>query len=122
MLDLELMHNYTSSTANSLNDSLIVRSIFRISVPKLCFTHPWLMRNLLAISALHLAHFTPSRREHLISYALQQHQAASQKAGEILANVTSENCVPLYLFSVLTYMFAMATPTVSTRSVLRCAN
>lgn len=105
------MHNYTTSTANSLGDNYVVRTIFRLSVPKLCLSHPFLMRSILALSALHIAHFTPSLRDQLTSYALQQHQAASQTASSILANVTEDNCLAIYLFSVITYFFAMATPT-----------
>lgn len=68
------------------------------------------MRSILALSALHIAHHSPSRRDYLISYAIAQHRSASQTAGMILANVTAENCVPIYIFSILTYVFAMATP------------
>jgi hypothetical protein len=115
ILDLELMHNYVTSTAPSFNDNFIIRAQCQLAIPRLCLSYPFLMRTILALSALHIAHFTPSRRGDLISYALEQYQVASQKAGKILANVTEENCVALYVFSVLTYMFAMATPTVCAR-------
>lgn len=88
----------------------ILSSLLRLTVPQLSLEHPFLMRTLLALSALHIAHHSPSRRDHLVSYAIAQHRSASQAAGILLANVTADNCVPVYIFSILTYVFAMATP------------
>jgi len=88
----------------------ILSSLLRLSVPQLCLEHPFLMRSLLALSALHIAHHSPARRDYLLSYAIAQHRSASQAAGIMLANVAADNCVPVHIFSILTYVFAMAIP------------
>ena len=110
MLDLELMHNFSTSTAYTLNDDSLMCTLFRTSIPKLCLRHPFLMRALLAVSALHVAHYTPSRRHLLVDYAVQQHQAASKTATVMLSEMTDDTCIAMYIFSVLTYVFAMASP------------
>lgn len=112
MLELELMHNYSTSTANSLVTTYVTREIFRISIPKLALSHSFLMRSLLAISALHIAYYTPSRREQLTSYAMEQHQASSRAAFSMMMDLTEDSYIPIYIFSVLTYVFAMALPPV----------
>ena len=68
------------------------------------------MRGILAVSALHLAHSNLEMRDHYFAQAAFHHQTALEVAMSILADVTEDNCSPLYVFSVLTCTFALASP------------
>jgi hypothetical protein len=68
------------------------------------------MRGILAISALHLAYFQPERREFFTVQATLQSQAGLRAATLILPNLTCENCSAIYIFSVLTCIYTLASP------------
>lgn len=68
------------------------------------------MRGILALSALHLAHQHPEKRDLYIAQAAKQHQTALSTAIPLLKDITEENCSALWIFSALTSFFAMASP------------
>ncbi len=63
------------------------------------------MRSVLAVSALHLAHYRPSRRSIYLPKAVEHHETASHKAVTLMADVNRENCESLWLFSILTLFY-----------------
>lgn len=107
MVDLELLHNFTTSTYATLAESLTMRDFYRINVVRMSFKHEYIMRTLLALSALHLAHHKTQCSDHYYSLALAHHQVASQTALTLMDNVNSENAPMLFLFSNLTMIFGM---------------
>ncbi|KAL2752739.1 hypothetical protein ACRALDRAFT_1072597 [Sodiomyces alcalophilus JCM 7366] len=119
MLDLELMHNFTSFTYATLSSDATVRDMFRTSVVRMALDCDYVMRSLLAVSALHLAHFRPDRREKLyVARACMHHRAASQSAVPLLLHLKREDCENLYLFSILTIYFVLGHPRKSADSLL----
>jgi hypothetical protein len=62
------------------------------------------------MSALHLAYFKPDRREFFLSHARLQHDIGLREATSILTHVTVENCTQVYIFSVMTCIFTLASP------------
>ncbi|MCJ1247302.1 hypothetical protein MMC30_004516 [Trapelia coarctata] len=68
------------------------------------------MRGILAVSALHLAHFRPEKKDFYVAQAMLLHQTALHVATALLTNVTQDNCSALYMFSILTCIFALASP------------
>ncbi|KAK9421516.1 putative Zn(2)-C6 fungal-type domain-containing protein [Seiridium unicorne] len=110
MADLELLHNYTTLTYVTISQRLSMREFFRHNIVQMGFRHEYIMRTLLAISALHLAHHRKHWSEYYVSLALSHHQAASRTAVDLMTNVTSENAPMLYVFSNLTMYFALAAP------------
>lgn len=71
-------------------------------MPRLAIQNDYLMGEILALAALHLAHHRPDQRQQYLSVALTHHQAASQKAMGLLKNINPENAEALFLFSSLT--------------------
>ncbi|KAL5326066.1 hypothetical protein ACEPPN_007204 [Leptodophora sp. 'Broadleaf-Isolate-01'] len=65
---------------------------WRVNVPQVGFSYDFVMRGILALSALHMAHYKPDKREFYISQAMLQHQTGLRVATEVLASVTKENC------------------------------
>ncbi|KKY18873.1 putative c6 transcription factor [Diplodia seriata] len=56
MADLELLHHFTVTTAYTLGATAELQTWWRIEVPHLAISHPFVMRALLSLSGIHLAH------------------------------------------------------------------
>ncbi|KAL3425534.1 C6 zinc finger protein [Phlyctema vagabunda] len=110
LTDLELLHNFTTQTFSTLAFDPLLRNLWRINVPQLAFNYGFVMRGILAVSALHLAYYKPSKREYYLAQAMRQHQTALNTGIGMLSNVTEENCSAIYIFSVLTFFFTLGSP------------
>lgn len=104
LLHLELLYSYTEDTSLTLPPSPVLQDFWKISVPRIALEHEYVMRSLLAVSALHTAHRRPDQRTFYVSTALEFHQRASQNARILLQDITSEHGVGLFLFSVFTVL------------------
>lgn len=80
MQSLELLHNFTTTTFVTLSDNLVIRDFYRMSAVKIGLQCDYIMRTVLAVSALHLAYHRPETREHYRSLAMTHHQIASRQA------------------------------------------
>ncbi|KAL0943392.1 uncharacterized protein CTRU02_201278 [Colletotrichum truncatum] len=107
-VDLELIHNFTNSVYMTLSTDPLVRQMWKVSVVGLALKCEYVMRTLLSISALHLAHQRPERKEALVSKALLYHRTASREAMKLMSNLDERNAENLFLFSLLTIFFALA--------------
>ncbi|KLU85830.1 hypothetical protein MAPG_04850 [Magnaporthiopsis poae ATCC 64411] len=117
MLALELMHHYATSTHATLWSDPTVRSLWRGPVVSMALTRPYLMRSLLALSALHLAHNRPDERDRYTCVAIEYHQLALQQAAPLMSNLSRAEAEHIFLFSVSTFIFAPKTrPTISSSS------
>ena len=110
MAELELLHNFSVSTCFTLSSNPGLKTLWRTSVPEIGFSHDFVMRGILAVSALHMAHFKPEKRASYLAQAVLHHQIALQTAMSMLLNITEHNCAALYVFSMLTAIFALAKP------------
>ncbi|KAH7349891.1 hypothetical protein B0T11DRAFT_358947 [Plectosphaerella cucumerina] len=110
MVDLELIHNFTTFTHATLSSDPAVRQMMRTNAVRMALGCDYVMRALLAVSALHLAHYRPERRDFYVARALQHHQIASQAAIPSMSDLSYDNCENLHLFSVLTLYFALGCP------------
>jgi hypothetical protein len=110
ILDLELLHNYVTSTAFTLHTDPALKILWRIDVPQIGFQYDFVMRGILALSALHLARFKPDKSEFYIAHAMQQHQIGLRMATSVLQEVTDQNCTGVWVFSALTLFFTLASP------------
>jgi hypothetical protein len=79
-------------------------------VPQLGFQYEFVMRGVLAISALHLAHFKPDQRDYYVSQALHHQEIGLRAATALMPHITEENCSAIYIFSVLTFYISLAKP------------
>ena len=110
MTELELLHNYSTSTAYTLSNHPVVQSVWRVIVPQIGFSSTYVMRAILALSALHLAYYRPTQKDFYIGQALLLHDTALRMANPILPDITQENCSSLYLFAALTCLISCAKP------------
>ncbi|KAL5612780.1 hypothetical protein BROUX41_004135 [Berkeleyomyces rouxiae] len=109
LVDLELLHNFTTSTYATLSSDPGVRDVWRINVVRFGVQCEYVMRSILAVSALHIAHHKPQKRDFYFSRALAYHQMASRAATPLMSNLatSSEGWEYLYLFSTLTIFFSL---------------
>ncbi|KAF4432242.1 Sterol uptake control protein 2 [Colletotrichum fructicola] len=107
-VDLELIHNFTTAVYMTLSTDPLVRQMWRVSVVRLALKCDYVMRTLLSISALHLAHQRPERKEALVARALLYHRLASREAMGLMSSLDERNAENLFLFSLLTIFFALA--------------
>ena len=72
--DLELMHHFTATTYKTLTGSQRAHHVFKEEIPRIAVRYPYLLHQILAISAFHIAYLRPESRS---KYALcgSQHQA-----------------------------------------------
>lgn len=110
MLDLELLHNFCTSTYATMSDDPFIRDMWRVRVVKLSFSCDYVMFALLSISALHLARFSPERGELLREKAISSYNRASGIAAEMMVDVSQEKSHGLFAFSILTVYFGKYRP------------
>lgn len=108
LIDLELLHNFTTATFATLSSDNLVRDVWRINAVRLGVQCDYVMRSILAVSALHIAHHRPDKRDFYFSRALAYHQLASRTATPLLGNLATsrDGWEYLYLFSTLTVFFS----------------
>lgn len=102
MIDLELMHNYSVATYATLSNNHMLRELWKGTVPKIGLNCDYIMQSVLAISALHIAHYNPEKRNYYVAKALSYHRLASQSAMRTMDAITPESAETLILFSILT--------------------
>ncbi|KAG9228599.1 hypothetical protein BJ875DRAFT_233239 [Amylocarpus encephaloides] len=108
MGDLELLHNFCTSTCLTLHRDSTLKTLWKINVPQVGFTWEFVMRGILALSALHMAHYVPGKRDFYKSQAMIQHQSGLRVAVSMLPHLTNENVEALYIFSTMTLFIGLA--------------
>ncbi|KXX74111.1 hypothetical protein MMYC01_209466 [Madurella mycetomatis] len=86
---------------------------WRDDVVRLGLSRDYIMRAVLAVSALHLAYHRPDRRDFYTAQGILLHQKASRSAMRCMAagkDMDKDEAASLFLFSMLTIFFALACP------------
>ncbi|KAL2023299.1 hypothetical protein VTK56DRAFT_3037 [Thermocarpiscus australiensis] len=115
VLELELLHNFTTNTYSTLTADGSLWTFWRDDVVQLGVRsdHDYIMRAVLAISALHLAYHRPDRRDFYTAQGILLHQRASRSAMRFMVadkEMDKDQAASLFLFSMLTMFFALASP------------
>ncbi|KAL9102494.1 MAG: hypothetical protein Q9163_002359 [Psora crenata] len=113
MDDLELLHHFTTETCYTLSDRAESHELWRVTVPQLAFHHDFLMRGILAISALHLSHLRPAMHEHFTHIGAQQQDAALRSFRPIMVGMDSTNCDASFAMSSLIVVYGFESPKLS---------
>lgn len=111
MTDLFLLHHFTTATARSLCPwHADVQQWWTHEVPRVAVRHPFVMRSLLTLAGLHVAHLcesgeagdgvpqpvdgTDTRAFH-IARAIEQHKLAGQTAASMLSTLDKATSAPM---------------------------
>ncbi|KAF5723987.1 2-dehydropantoate 2-reductase [Fusarium mundagurra] len=108
LLDLELMHNFCTSTYATLSNDVTVRDLWRIRIVRLCLKCEYAMLAVLSVSALHLSHFSTERKEFLRQRAIVYHNQALTIAAPFIDAYDNANAQELFAFSILTIYYSFA--------------
>ncbi|KAE9368775.1 hypothetical protein N431DRAFT_307463, partial [Stipitochalara longipes BDJ] len=105
---LELLHFYTTTTSLTLSNRPELQQIWQQVLPRIAFTHHFLLRGILAFSALHLARSQPERKALLYSEASAHHTIGLRMFQNAMSNITPENCDACFAFSSIIAAYAWA--------------
>lgn len=97
--DLELLHQYMTSTSLATAQLPQATSQMQTTVPRLAQTHPFLMRGLLAKAAVHLSWLCPGERDRYNLLAAKHHNAALPDFRSALQHTSEENFMALIVYS-----------------------
>ncbi|KAH8587382.1 hypothetical protein B0O99DRAFT_401075 [Bisporella sp. PMI_857] len=108
--DLELLHVYDTSTSYTLGNVPGYQSFLRIHVPRMAFSHNFLLHSILAISALHLSFLRKDLQPLYMSRATYHQNAALRIATPLLNNSGCDYKTigpPLYMLSNICTFFTL---------------
>ncbi|KAI1811470.1 hypothetical protein GGS20DRAFT_104795 [Poronia punctata] len=103
MLELKLLHNFTTTTCKTLSvNSPVLERIWRVTVPELAFSSAgYLADTLLAVSALHLRSSSPHDRELIRASHSYMASACSEYGACLSKGVNENNADALFLTAAL---------------------
>lgn len=112
LLELELLHNFTTKTYTTLTADSCLWDFWRDDVVQLGLSEDYIMRAVLAVSALHLAYHRPDRRDFYVEEGIILHQKASRAAMRVMASdgIDKDRAASLFIFSMLTMFFGVFIP------------
>ncbi|KAJ3464882.1 hypothetical protein MRS44_009668 [Fusarium solani] len=105
---LELMHHYSTVTANTLALRLDMQHVWRMVVPEISYSSPFLSHGLLSVAALHKAHLLPAKRDKYLDIAAYHQTRGMEGFRGIFANIGEENWKPAFCFSSTIVMYAFS--------------
>ena len=108
--ELELLHHFTTETCYTLSDRPESHELWRITVPQVAFQHDFLMRGILAISALHLSCLRPDRQTYWGHVAAKQQDAALSSFRTIMTHMDQSNCDAFLALSSLIVVYGFESP------------
>jgi hypothetical protein len=108
LTDLELMHHYATVSYLTLPRSGKIFAVWQLEVPRLAFTHRFLMHQVLAFSAYHLAYLNPAQASTYSLQASQHQNDAIQGMRTALSQITTENCHAVFASSSIIILSAFA--------------
>ncbi|KAK4444766.1 hypothetical protein QBC34DRAFT_442277 [Podospora aff. communis PSN243] len=114
LLDMELMHHYSTVVCNTLSCDPEIRPVFQTLTVRAALKCDYLLKTVLAVAAVHMARSQPDKGDTYFATALDYYQTALGAANSSLANLKAENdpeeAVNLWFFSSLTIVFVLGSP------------
>jgi hypothetical protein len=108
MHDLELMHHFTAHAYLTMPGLESTRQIWGYSVPQEAFKFPFLMHSILAYSANHLAHLSPTKATHYRLLSGMHYTAAVTGLNSALTDIAPSNCHAIFVGASMTVVNAFA--------------
>ena len=110
MLELELLHHFTTETCYTLSDRPESHELWRVTVPQVAFQHDFLMRGILAIAALHLSCLRRDTQPRWAHIAAKQQDAALGAFRSVMSNMNESNCDAFLALSSLIVVYGFESP------------
>lgn len=117
-MDIQLMHHFSTCTYATLAQNEELLRVWQVVIPNESFSHEFLMRGILAVSALHLAHLDPQKNTVYTQLSAFHQDFGLKGFRASLTNVTEDNRAAVFAFASLLVPYVCAVMTKSaTRSL-----
>jgi hypothetical protein len=117
LLDLELIHNFTSKTGATMSNHVPTQQYFATDFVELSLSHDFLLRTILAFSAFHKAYqvriANPQSPTEITKYLLAadfHNQMALRNFRQILPRPTQENAEAIIGCTIMLFMTSLSRP------------
>ena len=110
MEDLELLHHFTTQTCFTLSDRPESHALWQVTVPQIAFEHDFLMRGILAISALHLSWQGKEKADYWAEFAVRQQDAALSTFRDLMSKMDESYCDAFFALSSLIVVYGFVFP------------
>jgi Fungal specific transcription factor domain len=108
---LELLHHFVTVTFTTFSTDPPAQDVWRHAVPRMGLSFPFVMHEILAISALHLGYLRPARRDHYYHRATELQNNAMSGFHAIQMGINESNCAAVLIFASLLALQVLADPT-----------
>jgi hypothetical protein len=111
VFDLELLHHFSTSTYETFQVDPArpeLNRLWQFEVPRQAFVHIFLLHQILAVSAYHLAHLHPQSRQAYSLRASQHQNAGIRRMRPALSELSPANCHALFASSSLLFIGSLA--------------
>ncbi|KAF1809714.1 hypothetical protein P152DRAFT_476135 [Eremomyces bilateralis CBS 781.70] len=107
--DMELLFHFTSSTSKTLSLRRPMQKIYGTVFPRLAFSNPFLLRAILAVSALHMARKAPPEKAEELLRIASEHQNIGLASYRVaIGDINQHSCDALFAFALLLFVHVCA--------------
>lgn len=106
LTDLALLHHWCLVTSVSIVNTRKLDYIWQTLLPEVAFRHCYVMHSILSLTALHIAHLNPSKKNASLLQATFHHSKGLDGFRADMERICPENCDGLFANAVLTFFYA----------------
>lgn len=106
--DLELLHFYTLITCFTVSNIPEWQLLWQQVVPRIAFTHHFLLHGIMAFSALHFARVQPERKNSLHAEASAHHDIGLRLFRTAMLDLRPQNCDACFAYSSILVVYTWA--------------
>lgn len=110
LLELELLHRYSTKTYKGFALLSSDEELWQSFAVEEALKFEFLMKEIFALAALHKATEIPESASEYINYALEWKNEALALAHNVLQNINQGNSKAVFMFSIMTMIFAIVPP------------
>ncbi|KAK6218537.1 c6 zinc finger domain-containing protein [Colletotrichum tabaci] len=113
MVDMQLIHHFTSNTAHTLSENPDFVHLWTTTVPQIAFSNDFLLHGILAISAIHMAHCNPDKREKYATISARHQNIALSQFSPGLSEIGENNADAYVLHAICIFLvntYSIANP------------
>ncbi|KUJ11460.1 uncharacterized protein LY89DRAFT_654081 [Mollisia scopiformis] len=106
--ELELLHFYTGTTCFTVSTIPERHLLWQQVVPRIAFTHHFLLHGIMAFSAMHLARLQPDRVASLHAEASMHHDIGLRMFQSTMLDLSPQNCDACFAYSSIIVVYTWA--------------
>ena len=107
---LELLHQFVTATYLTFSDDEAVQDVWKVSIVRMALSHQYLMYEILAMSALHLAYCRPEHSTYYYHKSTELQTQALNSFNSVQREVSASSCAPFLIFTSLLAVHVLADP------------